>query len=74
MAQRYTHRHGRCRPCNLVFAWPNKGNSVRVADAFCPKCRKHLSRTATALLDTSKTPVLNVEERDIRFGFAEVQS
>jgi hypothetical protein len=45
---KYTTTSGRCRPCGVIYQWGKPGPLLR--EAHCPKCKRPLDRTATALV------------------------
>lgn len=64
-AMHYTYRSGRCRTCRTVFQWPEHGrHTVRVSEAKCPRCRRPLERTATALI--KHIPIVKVPNDEVR--------
>ena len=59
----YTHCHGRCRPCGVVYRWKLPGPKLR--EAHCPTCGRGLARTAAALV--TSVPVVDVvQAADVR--------
>lgn len=36
---------GKCAPCGVRFFWPRRPLRVKVSEATCPYCGRHLART-----------------------------
>jgi hypothetical protein len=46
----YALRHGRCKPCKLLFEWRATTKRYNLKYAHCPECGKRLSRTCIGLI------------------------
>lgn len=51
-------RQGRCRPCDVLVKWDERGGPLR--GALCPRCQRPLDRTTSEC----KSPRIRIDRPD----------